>query len=298
MRLLRRIARAQLVERETDKVERIFDLMRQAAGQLPERGESFEAIQLMLALTRMPELPDHVVEASRQQADLVASMRLRNRLQPARGNILRRIGDRMNRLHVTIGENIGEDQPDRENRHRDRQLPAPILRQRRREIGEIRDHLHVAQQMVLDLDRNQIHSRLRREWSKLAGRDFDDRIRMPQLLGAQPLCLLGPQRRANQMRIRAVDNQVLTRRDRNFEPLGMQTADVTMQPIAIRITDRGQLLHADLNHPRKIFNLLLRSSDDSFLRPKTNPNLRAKGQAKQPDHEHNKLGLEVERRKI
>src|SRR4029077_19760266 len=81
VRLLRRIARAQLVERETDKVERILDLMREAAGQLPERGESLEAIQLMLALARMPELPDHVVEASSQQTDFVAPMRLRNRLQ-------------------------------------------------------------------------------------------------------------------------------------------------------------------------------------------------------------------------
>src|SRR5712672_2120077 len=120
VRLLRRIARAQLVECETDKVERIFDLMREAASQLSERGESFEAIQLMLALARMPELPDRVVEASGQESDFVASMRLRNRLQPARGNILRRIGDRMNRLHITVSKDIGEDQPDRENRHRDR----------------------------------------------------------------------------------------------------------------------------------------------------------------------------------
>ena len=132
----------------------------------------------MLALARMPELPDHVVEASRQQPDLVASMCLRNRLQPARGNILRRVGDRMNRLHVTVSKDISKNQPDRENRHRDRQLPGPTLRQRRREIGKVRDHLHVAQQMVLDLDRNQVDGRLRRERSKLAGRDFNARIRI------------------------------------------------------------------------------------------------------------------------
>ena len=58
--------------------------MRQAAGELAERGEAFEAIQLRLALARAAQLRDHLVEAARQQTDLVAPLAFRHRLQSAR----------------------------------------------------------------------------------------------------------------------------------------------------------------------------------------------------------------------
>ena len=53
---LRRIARAQLVERQADEIQRILDLVRQRAGELAQRGEAFEPIQLLLALARAAQL--------------------------------------------------------------------------------------------------------------------------------------------------------------------------------------------------------------------------------------------------
>ncbi len=122
--LLRRIARAQLVEREADEVQRILYFMRQAAGQLTQRREALEPVELLLALARVAQLPDHLVEAARQQSDFVAPMRLGHRLQPARRDILRRVRHRVDRLHVTIGQDIREHQPDRENRERDQSARA------------------------------------------------------------------------------------------------------------------------------------------------------------------------------
>src|SRR5271154_7323791 len=80
VRLLRRIAGTQLVEREADEIQRILYFMREAAGQLPQGREALEPVQFLLALASVAELPDHVVEAARQQSNLVASMRLRHRL--------------------------------------------------------------------------------------------------------------------------------------------------------------------------------------------------------------------------
>ena len=88
------------------------------------------------------------------------------------------------------------------------------------------------------------------------------------------------------MRIRTVDDQVLARCDRHFETLGVQAPDIAVQPIAIGVSDRGQFLHADLDHPREIFDLLLRGRDDRLLSAKADPDLGAKSQAEQPDHQH------------
>ena len=149
-----RIFGAHLIEREADEVERIFYFMRQSAGELAERGETFEAIELGFALARMAQLLDHLVEAMSQKPDFVAPFALRHRLQPARHDVLRRRGDRMNRLDVTLGEEVGDYQSDREDYDREGQLMQAALRQRFCEVAKIRDHPHIAEQMVLDLDRD------------------------------------------------------------------------------------------------------------------------------------------------
>ena len=153
---LRRVARAQLVDREADEIQRIFDLVRQCAGELAERGEALEPVELGLALARAAQLVDHLVEAAREQSDLVAPMRLGHRFEAARRDVLRGGGDRVNRLDVAIGQHVGEDQPDREDRQRDRQQVDAMLLERPREVGEIGHHLDVAEQVVLDFDRDQV----------------------------------------------------------------------------------------------------------------------------------------------
>ena len=155
-----RILGAHLIEREADEVERIFYFMRQAAGELAERGETLEAIELGLALARVTQLLDHLVEAMRQKPDLVATLALGHRLQPARHDVLRRRGDRMNRLDVTLGEEVRDYQSGREDHDREGQLTQPALRQRLREVAEVRHHAHIAEQMIFDLDRNQVNGLL------------------------------------------------------------------------------------------------------------------------------------------
>ena len=130
--------------------------MRQRAGELAERGEAFQPVELGLALARAAQLIDHLVEAAREQPDLVAPMRLGHRFEAARRDVLRGRGDRVDRLDVAIGQHVGENQPDRENRQRDRQQMDAMLLERAGEIGEVRHHLDVAEQMVLDLDRDQV----------------------------------------------------------------------------------------------------------------------------------------------
>src|SRR5262249_5999846 len=106
-----------LIEREADEVERIFYFMRESAGELTERGESFEAIELGLALARMTQLLDHLIEAASQKADFVAPLALRHGLESARHDVLRGIGDGMNRLDVAVCEKIRDHESDRENHH-------------------------------------------------------------------------------------------------------------------------------------------------------------------------------------
>src|SRR5438128_8843311 len=65
LRRLGRITGAQLIEREADEVQRILNLVRETASQLAERGETFESIQFLLALSGAAKLADHVVEAPR-----------------------------------------------------------------------------------------------------------------------------------------------------------------------------------------------------------------------------------------
>ena len=106
-----RVLGAHLIEREADEVERIFYLVREAAGELAERGESFEAIELGLALARMAQLLDHLVEAVSEQPDLVAALALGHRLQAARHDVLSGGGDGMNRFDITLGEEVRDDSP-------------------------------------------------------------------------------------------------------------------------------------------------------------------------------------------
>src|SRR6266852_3771989 len=74
-------ARASLVDRQADEIQRILDLVRQCAGQLAERGKALEPVELGLALSCAAQLVDHLVEAAREQSDLVAPMRLRYRFK-------------------------------------------------------------------------------------------------------------------------------------------------------------------------------------------------------------------------
>ena len=120
-RQLRTVARAQLVERQADEVERVLDLVGQRARQLPQRREALEPIKLLLPFARAPQLRHHVVEAPREQSDFVAAARLRHRLEPARGDILRGGGHRVNRLDVALGQDIREHQPHREDRQAERE---------------------------------------------------------------------------------------------------------------------------------------------------------------------------------
>ena len=46
----------------------------------------------------------------------------------------------------------------------------------------------------------------------------------------------------------------------------MQIVDIVMKLVAIGVAHRGQFLHADLDHPRQIFDPLLRRRDDFRLR--------------------------------
>ena len=74
-------------------------------------------------------------------------------LEAARRDILRRVRHRMYRFHVTVGQDVREDQSHRENRQTEREQAQAIVAQRLIEVAEVRYHLHIAEQMVLDFDR-------------------------------------------------------------------------------------------------------------------------------------------------
>ncbi len=78
----------------------------------------------------------------------------------------------------------------------------------------------------------------------------------------------------------------------------MQVVDVVVQLLAIGVAHRGQLLHADLNDARQVFDLLLRVRDDRRLRAQADPHLGAESQPQQADHQHDQLRLEVQRGKV
>src|SRR5690242_2274580 len=63
-RELRSVARTELVQGEADEVERIFDFMRERAGELSEGRKAFEPVELELTLTRPAKLRQHVIEAA------------------------------------------------------------------------------------------------------------------------------------------------------------------------------------------------------------------------------------------
>ena len=145
--------------------------MRQAARQLSERREPLEPVQLLLALARMPQLPDHVVEAARQQADFVAPMRLRHRLEAARA----RYSAPRSRPRESASRNDRPGCTRTPARSRKSQTRSAARASGSSSSGcakspKFADHLHVAEQMVFDLDRNQVDRRLRRE-TELAGRN-------------------------------------------------------------------------------------------------------------------------------
>ena len=104
------------------------------------------------------------------------------------------------------------------------------------------------------------------------------------------------ERGADQLGIRAVDDQVFARGDRNLEAAGV-FVDIVLQQVRIRRRDRGEFLHADLNHAGQVFNLFLRGADDRFLRLETRHHLHAERQRQQDGYKNDQLRFEIERRK-
>src|SRR5579885_3854627 len=83
-------------------MQRVLDLMRQAAGQLTQRGEALQAVEFLLALARVAQLIDHLVEAAGQKSDFVAPAHLGHRLQAARRDVLCRRGHHVDRPRVAV----------------------------------------------------------------------------------------------------------------------------------------------------------------------------------------------------
>ena len=103
------------------------------------------------------------------------------------------------------------------------------------------------------------------------------------------------QRLADDLRIGAVDDQVLRRRDRNLESLAAQSGDVVAQPVGIGRPHRSEFLHADLNRAGEVADFFLRALDDRLLGAETDDHLRAQRQREQTDHQEDQLGLQIQR---
>ena len=220
-------------------------------------------------------------------------MRLGHRFEAARRDVLRGGRDRVDRIDVALGQHVGEDQPDRENRKRDRQQVDAMLLQRAGEIGEVGHHLDVTEKVVLDLDRDQVDSLLagRADRESRHGERVAAVLRGSHCHGVDRAAV---DRFADQRRIGAVDDQVLARRDRNFEPVVVQRVDVVLQAIAVEGADRGQLLHAYLDGAGEFLDIVLGRFDDPILRVEADHHFGAERQPQQHHHQCHQLGFEIE----
>src|SRR5229473_2673599 len=288
----------ELVEGQADEVERILDFMRERAGELSESGKAFEPVELELTLARPAKLRQHVIEAAGQKADLIVPSGLGYWFETARGDVLRRIGDRENRIHVALGQDIGEGCADREDHETEGEQAHPVVAQRLVEVAEIGNHLYVAEHMILDLDRYEVDDTFLVGQSQLRGGHGHGAARVVMKLrreGAYDVAIEGG---ADELGVRAVDDEVLARGDRDFESLGIQLADVMLELVAVGRSNRGQFLHAYLDGAGEIFDVFLSSADDRFLRAQAHDHFGAQSQPQQHNHQGDQLRFETEGRKF
>src|SRR5579875_833642 len=245
----------------------------------------------MLAFAGMPELIEHLVEAAGQLSDFVAPAHLGYRLQPARGDILGGRGNHLDRARVAVGQRVGEHDTDGENHQRQRDQTHPRLTQQLCVVAEIRNHLHVAHQVILDHDRNQVNGRFTIVRNQVVGGrparvgpgvcvDYD-------LLGA------GIDRGSDQPGVGAVDDQVFAGSNRNLDTAVVQVTDIVLQAVAVGGAHRGEFLDADLDSAGQILDVFLLGMRDRLLRAQADHDHRAERGGQQYNDYHQQLGFET-----
>src|SRR5271155_38152 len=280
---LSRVPRTDLIHGQTDKVQGIFDFVRQTAGQLTQGREALEPIEFLLALACAAQLRDDLVETARQQSDFIAPAHLRHRLQPARGDILGRRRNKIDRPRVAISQHIGKHDADREDYQGQSYQPGARLPEQFGVVAEIRDHLNVTHQMVLDDHRDQINGAFARHRDQVVG---SGAARVgPQMFVDYHLLGAGIERSSDQFGVGAVDDQVLAGGNRYLQALVVEAADVVLQPFTVGAADGGQFLYADLDRTREVFDVLPRGVRDRLLRAQADDHLGAE-RGRQQDHDN------------
>src|SRR4030042_4723697 len=104
-----------MVDRETDKVERVPYFMRDALCQLGDTGEVFSFPKFFLEGAFFPEFLYQLIEGMGQFPDLVFSVRMEFRGKIPRCHIPCCIYDIMNWLCIHQGQEYGEDNAESED---------------------------------------------------------------------------------------------------------------------------------------------------------------------------------------
>src|SRR5215813_1197075 len=112
LRLIRSKARAQVIQREIDVVERVSYFMSDGRSEPPHHGGFFSLMQLRFQLSGPSQLRSHFIESFSERSHLIAAFRRHTYAEVSGGNSAR--GDRevLNRSRELPHQNSGKKRRD------------------------------------------------------------------------------------------------------------------------------------------------------------------------------------------